>query len=208
MSDERPVLLCDIGNVLLRVEREHTWGSLGERLDMPGDRIRELLADHAIHRQLELGLITPEEFLREMLDLLDHSDALAMDELVDSMGKSFYLNDKLMEVIAQNRTRLRVILLSNTNAIDMQTIEAQFGLLKWADDAVLSHEIHMRKPDQMIYLYTIDQFGLEPGRTLFIDDLPENVKTANLVGLEAAVYQSPGQVAQLLSAVLNRQSEG
>jgi len=207
MSDERPVLLCDIGNVLLRVERDHTWQSLGELLDTSGDKIHELLAEHTIHRELELGLITPEEFLREMLDVLDRSGALTMDQLVEAMGKSFYLNRELMDLIAGYRNHLRVILLSNTNAIDMQTIEAQFGLLAWVDDAVLSYRIHMRKPDPVIYLYTIDHYDLQPGRTLFIDDLPENVEAANHVGLQAAVYQSPGQVERLIREIPDQEVE-
>jgi len=204
MSDERPVLLCDIGNVLLQVDRQGTWQSLGQHLGASGTRVRELLAEHPIHRELELGLISPEEFLRRMLQELHCPGALTLAQLRDSMGQSFSGNTRLVECINQFRQHVRIILLSNTNAIDIPSIEEQFGLLHWADGAVLSYQVHLRKPDPAIYRYTIEHYHLQPDRTVFIDDLPENVTAARQAGLRAAVYESPGQVEHLLKDLLDK----
>lgn len=208
MNNNKPVLLCDIGNVLLWVRREHTWGSLGELLDLSADRIRALLADHHIHQELELGLITPEDFLQTMLDTLNRPGVLTLDQLVDSMGKSFYKNTELVEIIDRYRKHMRIVLLSNTNAVDMQAIEDRFSLVDWADAAVLSFRIHLRKPDPAIYRHTIEHHRLPPERTLFIDDLPENVESAGQIGLQAAVYDSPRQVEQLIRDLLNEDLQG
>ncbi len=194
----RPVLLSDIGNVLLHVNRESSLRPLSEKLACTPQDLVPYLVDHPLHRELELGTISGEEFIDRMLEALDSDANLSVEELASIMGESFSPNQELIDVIEAYRNRVEVILLSNTNAIDIPAIEERFGLVTWADAAVLSYEIHMRKPEPDIYRYVIDTHHLVPEQTLFIDDLPENSQAAREFGIRAEVYQSPDQVRTLL----------
>ena len=42
----------------------------------------------------------------------------------------------------------------------------------------LSHEIGMRKPDPEIFSFVLENNGLKPGETLFIDDTEEHIESA------------------------------
>lgn len=158
---------------------------------------------HPVHYELEKGAITPEEFLERLSADYQRSIDLSIEELSDILGKSFSLNNPLQQTVDQFRPPLRVILLSNTNAIDIPYIEKQFQLLSWADEAILSYQVSMRKPDHHIYQYALHEYDLEPQDTLFIDDLEINVLAAREVGVQAEVYRSPEQVQRLLSQLVH-----
>lgn len=53
---------------------------------------------------------------------------------------------------------------------------------------VVSGEVGLAKPDPEIFRLTVDRFGLEPARTLFVDDSPANVRAAQDVGLHAVRF--------------------
>jgi putative hydrolase of the HAD superfamily len=61
------------------------------------------------------------------------------------------------------------------------------------DDVMVSADIGLRKPDPAIYQHMLDKHRLKAQDTVFIDDMPENVKAAQDMGIDAFVFTSPGQ---------------
>ena len=51
------------------------------------------------------------------------------------------------------------------------------------DRFYLSHEIHLRKPNEDIYKFVLNENKLLPQETFFIDDTKENTITANALGI-------------------------
>ena len=68
------------------------------------------------------------------------------------------------------------------------------------DDYVVSGREHMVKPQQGIYDCLISRFGLDPSRTLFIDDSPANIEAALECGWQGLCYNKPGKLAQFFGA--------
>ena len=66
----------------------------------------------------------------------------------------------------------RLILFSNINAIHAPWIYDEFPEFPLFDGAVFSFETGFVKPQPEIYQYAIDDHGLVPAETLYIDDLP------------------------------------
>jgi len=60
-------------------------------------------------------------------------------------------------------------------------------------EAYLSHEIGDLKPAVSSYLTVAAKAGIEPARSLFIDDRADNVEAARRAGFQAEVFT--GQVA-------------
>lgn len=48
---------------------------------------------------------------------------------------------------------------------------------------VVSGQVQMHKPNDDIYDYALKQFGLQPAQAVFVDDLSENIATADRLGL-------------------------
>lgn len=65
-----------------------------------------------------------------------------------------------------------------------------------------SHEVNVRKPDKKIFQHLVEQTGIQPSTSVFIDDQPENVAAAQAQGFHAHVYQDIDDLSAWLVTVL------
>ena len=73
---------------------------------------------------------------------------------------------------------------------------AFFSLL---DGFVCSGRELLLKPGLEIYAHLIHRFGLDPARTLFIDDSPANIEAALESGWQGLCYNRPGKLENFLA---------
>jgi HAD superfamily hydrolase (TIGR01509 family) len=82
----------------------------------------------------------------------------------------------------------RLILFSNTNSIHCPWVFEKYPEFSLFHGAVLSYEIGAIKPEPKIYQYAIDKFSLVPENTLYIDDLPANIRAGQNFGFITHQY--------------------
>ncbi|MEA1911046.1 MAG: HAD-IA family hydrolase, partial [Spirochaetota bacterium] len=58
------------------------------------------------------------------------------------------------------------------------------------DGGVISFEVKLNKPDRRIYDSLLLKYNLDPGETLFIDDIQENITAAEELGIQGIHYSS------------------
>ena len=75
------------------------------------------------------------------------------------------------------KNRCKIAILSNLMLFDKKRINDQYNLNKF-DHVYLSFEIGMRKPDEAIYKYVLNDLNTSPKNILFIDDDVDNISTA------------------------------
>lgn len=181
-------LLIDLGGVLINLDRQRCMESfkkLGfadveERLD-----IQQL---HGIFLQQEKGLITSAEFRNEMRKMIGKEIS---DQQIDEAWNSFLVDipDYKLDLLLKLRTKYVVYLLSNTNEIHWQWAcknafpYRTFKVEDFFEKTYLSFEMHMIKPEPEIFKAVIEDAGIEPQETLFIDDSEINCKAAQKLGI-------------------------
>lgn len=181
-------LLIDLGGVLINLNRQRCMESfkkLGfadveERLD-----IQQL---HGIFLQQEKGLITSAEFRNEMRKMIGKEIS---DQQIDEAWNSFLVDipDYKLDLLLKLRTKYVVYLLSNTNEIHWQWAcknafpYRTFKVEDFFEKTYLSFEMHMIKPEPEIFKAVIEDAGIEPQETLFIDDSEINCKAAQKLGI-------------------------
>lgn len=79
------------------------------------------------------------------------------------------------------KSRCKIAILSNLMYFDKKRINDQYDLSKF-DYIYLSFEIGMRKPDEKIYKYVLDDLKVKPEDILFIDDDYQNILAAKKCG--------------------------
>ncbi|HZB90517.1 MAG TPA: HAD-IA family hydrolase [Stellaceae bacterium] len=95
----------------------------------------------------------------------------------------------------------RVLLFSNTNHEHWQhLLELSDGRLG-SFEAHLSHEIGDAKPALSAFRRVAARAGIDPARSLFVDDRPENVAAARQAGFAAEVFTDQAAFERYLSAV-------
>jgi len=64
------------------------------------------------------------------------------------------------------------------------------------DGMIFSSEIGVRKPHREYFLAACERFGVAPETCLFIDDLEENVKGAEALGIKGFVFRGDASAAR------------
>lgn len=97
-----------------------------------------------------------------------------------------------VELLAALRGRgHRLLALTNWSAETFPIARQRFAFLGWFEDIVVSGEVKLAKPDRRIFELAIRRAGLEPARTLYIDDSASNVEAAKALGFRTHHFESP-----------------
>lgn len=101
---------------------------------------------------------------------------------------------------AVDRAGYPIYALTNFSTETWPIATARCAVLGRFRDVVISGEVGMVKPEHEIYRHTIERCGLDPARTLFIDDLSVNVQAARECGLNAVQFTSAQRLRADLAA--------
>lgn len=177
--------LFDIGRVLLDFDFETSLARL-----LPEDsadthhRLERLLARKD---EFESGKIDVDTYTVWALNVLE-STATA-DEFHHAWRDIFTPNEPMWQRVRQLAADgHRLILFSNINGIHSPWIYDEFPEFSVFHGAVMSFQTGYIKPQPEIYQYAIDQYGLIPEETIYIDDLPQNVATGVAMGFRTWQY--------------------
>jgi len=76
------------------------------------------------------------------------------------------------------------------------------NVLSYFDNIYESCEIGMRKPEDRIYQYLLDDLKILPKNTVFLDDLGMNLKTAKFMGINTIKVSNPLNALKELDEIL------
>lgn len=175
--------LFDIGHVLLDLDFESSLARL-----LPAGAGREQLAILLDKRdEFEAGAIAPDAYIAWALRELG-SDATA-EEFRHAWRHIFTPIEPMWDTVrALSAAGHRLILFSNTNAIHCPWIFEEYPDFELFPEAVLSYRVGAVKPQPPIYQHAIDTYGLDPTRTLYLDDLPANIAGGRAFGFRCHQY--------------------
>ena len=83
-----------------------------------------------------------------------------------------------------HRRGLKVGILSNTNRLHFEHLRVRMPVLSEIQHVYASHEIGCRKPDAESYHHALKKMDVAAQRTVFVDDLPDNVAAAQKIGMK------------------------
>lgn len=180
------IILCDLGNFLVRVDYAAFLGSLNLNHSMTDEELYHLLEKDSL--SYEAGRVSAEEFLtfinRKLhTSFTPHQFRRAWNSILPSPVPGV---PKLIEQLA---TSYRLMVLSNTNALHFQHMLELLPVLGRFERYFLSFEIGASKPDPAIYKHVMENIDVPPQEVLFIDDLEQNIKGAKDARMNGIVFQ-------------------
>lgn len=203
-------IIFDLGRVVVPVDFQATVDAFSRILGRDFSGFYRYKQQTPIFDDLERGRIDPADFLTELRAQMavDVEDEVLLDAWNAMLTQA---SRPRLERLSALRPRLRTFILSNTNALHAERIadilRDQVGtddLTPFFDGVYYSHEIGHRKPDAGAYQAVVDDAALTAGRTLFIDDIEENVMAARDVGLRARHLQNMDELFHLIDEELAR----
>ena len=94
-----------------------------------------------------------------------------------------------LDYLREQLTDYRLFLATNTNAFlydyyrSPRFLPSGESLESYFECCYASHLLHMKKPDPRFYRLILEENGLDPRETIYIDDREENVRAASLLGM-------------------------
>lgn len=185
-------VVFDLGGVLVDLDIERCRRAF-RRIGM--DAVADLLQPYypvELFAHLEKGDIDAHEACDQMRRISSAPDT--SDEQIEQAYGAFLTDipvDKLRMIDRLRDKGIRTYVLSNNNPLAMAYIRRMFAadgktMEAYFERVYLSYEMHLLKPSEVIFRAMIADSGMEPARTLFIDDGPKNIETARSLGF--AVY--------------------
>ena len=192
------VILCDLGGVLINLHWiQHAGKLLGKELTKP--QLRQIWFDLKSARHYEQGLIDFETFYKEFLEEThsNFSFEVFAHEFDNIIG---VLKDNCLELLKELKKYGILAILSNSNDRHISEI-TKTGLFKDVDRLFFSHQMHMTKPDPVIFEETRKQLDCEASDIYFFDDSQCNVDAAIKAGYHAYLVESPAEILEIVKTL-------
>jgi glucose-1-phosphatase len=173
-----------------------------------------------LERLAELGGKPVEAVRAELREVWEpcNRGRLAGDELRRAVGKAagvdfdrstffelwschFRFHTEVLPLVESLFGRVKVLLLSNTNATHLDWIRPRLPVLERFDGLVLSYQLGVAKPDPAIFAEALRLAGTTAGRTAFFDDVEAYAGAATALGLRGHVFTDAGNFRRQLAAL-------
>jgi 2-haloacid dehalogenase len=196
VGDIRSVVF-DIGQVFVRLRPAPLFALLSAHGYEPDD------LERVAHR---IGIVEHETGRLDGAGLLANVAALAPRRPDPGAVRAAWLDmfepePRMFELAARLRATHGVFLLSNVGELHWAHLQERYRMHEVGHDAIASFLTGHMKPDPAIYLAAERRFGLDPGRTVFIDDRRENVAAAQARGWHGVLHEDLPATVRALRAL-------
>jgi glucose-1-phosphatase len=195
-------VIFDLGGVLVRTEDRRSRTDLAHRLGITYDQLSSLVFESESARLATLGKRSTEEHWESVRETLEVSADAFPTVRADFWGGDV-LDTELVAYISSLKPRIKTGLLSNAWDNLRKVINNTWKISQAFDDIVISAEVGISKPDPRIYHLAVERLGVLPQEAAFVDDFPNNVRSAQEVGLHGILFKSSDQTLQDLEELLN-----
>lgn len=192
-------IIFDLGKVIVPFDFQRSYAKLSPLCGLTREQIPERLRQGDLVQRFESGQIEKTAFVEEFSQALGVQ--LKYAEFCD-IWSSIFLPETLIseDFVEALRERYRLLLLSNTNAIHFEMVEANYPIMRHFDYKILSYEVGAMKPEPAIYAEAIRHALCRPEEIFFTDDIPQYVEGARHAGIDAVQFESAEQVQRELKA--------
>ncbi len=177
-------VISDLGRVIIHFDNAIFFEKIANYSPLSKEEIAELASTRSSPRTaFDRGEITAEEFYNQATRIL--MAKIDFNNFFSIYNDVFSLNPTVLEILKKLKGRYRLVLLSNTDVMRFGFVKRKFPEIMIFDAYVLSYEVGVMKPHPRIYDEALKKAGVEANECVFIDDIEENIKAAQKLGIKA-----------------------
>jgi len=183
-------IIFDLGGVLLNIDYNLTEKAFIDAGIVDFPKLYSQLQQTDLFDKFEMGLMTRAEFIDALQQASEHG--ITEDQIINAWNAMLLdFPVRRLQILQQLSLHYNLYLLSNTNEVHEdafnEILMRSHGIQNigvFFDRVYFSHRLAMRKPMKEIFQRVLDDNGLKPEQTLFIDDSPQHIDTAKLLGIQ------------------------
>ncbi len=197
-------IIFDLGGVVINLDYHKTTRAF-EAIGLENfEEMFSQAAQSGLFDDFEKGKSSVPYFVNKLLDFLPSgTSANQVVEAWNEMILDFPIQN--LQLLEKLKSSHRTFLLSNTNEIHIQKVHQHLQLVSehktlhpYFEKVYFSSDIKMRKPDSEIFEFVLKENGLNPKKTLFIDDTEQHILGAQKVGIQTYHLQKGESICEVL----------
>lgn len=200
-------LVFDLGGVVINIDPARAFQALQQFAPSSVSVTDEFLEHNELFLDYEKGLIDDQAFRQGIRELIQRPDIT--DGAIDEAWCSMLLDipPERLQLLERLKSQYRTFVLSNTNQIHVNAFNRMIAAVgeqptidHLFEKVYYSHHLKMRKPEAKIYRHVLDEQGLVPSETLFLDDREDNLAAAWAEGIRTQLVTQADGILQLFAA--------
>ncbi len=202
-------IIFDLGGVVINLDIPRTIHEFEKLGIAKFGAIFSQLAQTPLFDQFDKGLISEDDFFHSIKNQFNLSHSVMELERAWNAMLLDFPGHRLTQLTAYKQ-QYTTFLLSNTNTTHIRAFEKTLSdshsvanLQPFFHKVYYSCEINLRKPDAEIFEFVLQENGLKPEETVFIDDTLMHVHAAQSIGIQALHLPKGAEFKDLLATVLN-----
>ena len=192
-------IILDMGNVLLEWNKDKILRGV-VKTEKDYMILDKAIFQSGLWERLDLGTLTREELVLKVVSLIGSIYQEKVQEVVWNWPSYIEIYTEVFPLLARLKEKgHRIFVLSNTSPVFYELLEEQLSPLnEILDGFVLSCDIKAIKPDPKIFEEILHKYELDPANCIFLDDVKDNTKMAESLGIKAYQVKKRSDVVDIL----------
>ena len=194
-------VIFDMGGVFINTFDHSARQSMAQRYGISEKELDRIVFHNSLSADAEKGLYSKEELLERMAQQV----GITLEDATAFYMEYFSKDEEDAELVAFVRTlkpHYKLGLLSNAYPGTREWMQEYHTFLDLFEISFFSAEAGMRKPEPEFFRLILDAMQVEPQKTLFVDDFPENIAGAQQLGMQTVWYTDREKCIPLLKDLL------
>lgn len=179
-------VIFDLGKVLINWDLDTFSKKYTTDLKLQKSIVDDIFMHNDWH-MLDKGAITEEEAeLRFSTRLSLNKEEIR--KIILEARKIMTLKTETYNELKRLKKSYNIFCISNMSHKSWQVVKSEHTFIEYFDDIVISAEVKMIKPAKEIFSYALEKFKINANESIFIDDLKDNIVSAESLGLKGILF--------------------
>jgi len=198
-SPKLRAIIFDIGRVLVRVDVARAMQGLVSGTGLSPAELWSAIEKDPRWSDWQEGRIAPRDWYLHLAERL--GGGLTFEKFTEVWNRALdpvpIHEDAFFKPLSK---RYRLALLSNTDPIHVQYLEATYSFFAFFPVRIYSCAVGASKPSPLIYREALRALKVKAEDAVYIDDIPAYVNAAQRLGMGGIQFRSPAQLASDLKS--------
>jgi len=201
------LILFDIGSVIIDVDHSKIANGLANFSTNPqhADPVQVLTSlkstSSTLINSYDKGNISSRDFFNQISSTYELDIDFPMFKTI--WNSCFSENKEVSSLVQKLSIQYKIFLLSNTNAMHYEFLYNTFPVIKNIQTAILSYEVHSRKPEIEIYQHALKLGNVPAHSVWYVDDRIEFVNAATKLGIHSIQFEGASKLRKALQPILD-----
>ena len=179
-------IILDMGNVLLEWNKDKILRGV-VKTEKDYMILDKAIFQSGLWERLDLGTLTREDLILKVVSMIGSIYQEKVQEVVWNWPSYIEIYTEVFPLLVRLKEKgHRIFVLSNTSPVFYELLKDQlYPLNEILDGFVLSCDIKAVKPDRKMFEEILHKYQLDPVNCIFLDDVKDNTKMAESLGIKA-----------------------